>query len=55
MRKISTEMEAVIGHSAQFLLQRLYPMSIVSIVTIIRGNGARAAGVHGDHEFLERR
>jgi hypothetical protein len=54
MRKASTVASRQTVHSAQFFRQWLYPLNIVSMVTIIRGNGARAAGVHGDHESFER-
>jgi hypothetical protein len=37
-------------HCAQFFRRWLYPLSIVSMVTIIRSNGARKAGMRQDHE-----
>ncbi|MDT4877931.1 hypothetical protein FQZ97_1134870 [compost metagenome] len=47
MRKASTGVGSDIGHNAQFFGEWLYPMSIVSMVTIIRSNGARKAARGG--------
>ena len=53
MRKISTVARRQTGQNAQLFCGWLYPMSIVSRVTIIRGNGARAAGARRDHKSCE--